>query len=41
MNTTFNFLTNGRIFPVWILHHFKEYKLDVFNDLDIDPCKKK
>ena len=41
MNTTFNFLTNGRIFPVWILHHFNEYKLDVLNDLDIDPCKKK
>ena len=41
MNTIFNFLTNGRIFPIWILQHFKEYKLDILNDLDIDPCKKK
>ena len=41
MDTNFNFLTNGKIFPIWILHHFKEYKLDLINDLNLDPCKKK
>jgi len=41
MNNKLNLTVNGKIFPIWILHHFKEYKLDMINDLNIDPCNKK
>jgi hypothetical protein len=26
-----NLTTNGKIFPIWILHHFKKFKLDILN----------
>jgi hypothetical protein len=34
-----NFKINGKIFPIWILKNFKNYKLpDIIRKDDIDPC---
>lgn len=35
-----DFKINGQMFPAWILHNFKKYKLDeVKTSPDVDPCK--
>jgi superfamily II DNA or RNA helicase len=32
---------NGRLFPVWVLHNFKKYRLPpIVRDNDADPCQK-
>jgi len=31
--------TNGKLFPIWVMHNFKKYKLpEVIRSPDIDPC---
>ena len=36
-----NFKINGRIFPTWIMHNFKKYKLpEIIRIEGEDPCKK-
>jgi superfamily II DNA or RNA helicase len=33
-----NLKTNGKLFPLWIMKNFKEYKLDI-PEYKEDPCK--
>jgi superfamily II DNA or RNA helicase len=38
-NKYVNLKNNGRLFPQWIMHNFKKYKLpDVMLDPNVDPC---
>ena len=32
------FKVDGRIFPLWILHNFKKYKLEPFISSNLDDC---
>lgn len=38
-NNYIDLKTNGRLFPVWVLHNFKKYKLDpIIYESNEDPC---
>jgi superfamily II DNA or RNA helicase len=41
-NNYIDLLNNGRLFPIWVMHNFKKYKLSplVYSD-KIDPCNVK
>lgn len=40
MSSYINFKINGKLFPLWILKNFKDYKLEpVFVDPNKDPCE--
>jgi hypothetical protein len=38
-NNYIDLKTNGRLFPVWVLHNFKKYKLEpIIYKTNEDPC---
>jgi len=38
-NAYVNFTNNGKIFPTWVVHNFKKYKLpEIFRKENEDPC---